>query len=495
VKHLKTFTKKSTHPDYPDAFISHRYTTDGTHIFVTSTGVDGTVWKDQKIIPGQTIKIEILFSVEKISLFGVVSVEGSHSHLDLDELKWLAPLANFTLKEPPQKRVQEVENDRQEYVREILELTDMFKKDGFQVKNVSGKMACALQIVKRGVSLNIWIDQTDKGVRYQVGPTYVLFYTKRPCKKRGTLLDQANLLIMEYAVECITGRDPLFFISKKDSSGVWNSPEIGRHSIVPAEDPVQDANPILKMISSCYFCGRPTSSPTGFFRFDSGSKWELMQKLHIEEEVFDQHELNGTYNNGVLSQAGVVDLLTTGYGINFREKTWVYQLCPECQPLLNLPELDPSISKETNMETVLLLTGRALKTGNEVHGKGCYFCGREEGTDSVNLIRKPDGNFEMLQVALSLKEVIRVPNEGQTFKYFLCPECEILLGLSPRIALTDDKTVGEEPITKLMDQYTDIKNSNKEDFVKKAAALIQSIGAEEFLCQLVGNFQKTGKNV
>jgi hypothetical protein len=46
-----------------------------------------------------------------------------------------------------------------------------------------------------------------------------------------------------------------------------------------------------------------------------------------------------------------------------------------------------------------------------------------------------------------------------------------------------------------MDQYTDIKNSNKEDFVKKAAALIQSIGAEEFLCQLVGNFQKTGKNV
>jgi hypothetical protein len=254
------------------------------------------------------------------------------------------------------------------------------------------------------------------------------------------------------------GRKPLFIKQRKNDCGIWKNDEIGTHDLIPKEFKQKEKgqNPISILFNSCYFCGRIGETPTHYHRFDTGTRWEIMEKFNITERDLDLHEEKGLYENNIFHTEGPVPLLIKGYGIKFREKFWIYQLCPECQPLLKLPHYE-SIIEETNMNTVLLLTGRAMKTGNETR-KSCYFCGRHEGTD---------------------------------YKYFLCPECEVLLGLSPRIVLTEDGGhVNGESFFEAFNKYTDINNAFKDaDFVKKAAALINSIGAEEFLNQLISNLK------
>jgi hypothetical protein len=287
------------------------------------------------------------------------------------------------------------------------------------------------------------------------------------------------------------GRKPLFIKQRKNDCGIWKNDEIGTHDLIPKEFKQKEKgqNPISILFNSCYFCGRIGETPTHYHRFDTGTRWEIMEKFNITERDLDLHEEKGLYENNIFHTEGPVPLLIKGYGIKFREKFWIYQLCPECQPLLKLPHYE-SIIEETNMNTVLLLTGRAMKTGNETR-KSCYFCGRHEGTDSVNLLANSDGSYQILQAELYLKEVIRAVSETGTYKYFLCPECEVLLGLSPRIVLTEDGGhVNGESFFEAFNKYTDINNAFKDaDFVKKAAALINSIGAEEFLNQLISNLK------
>ena len=290
----------------------------------------------------------------------------------------------------------------------------------------------------------------------------------------------------------ITGREPLFIKAVKNKNGLWNNAKLGVHDLFPAENLCLDGS-MKHLINSCYFCGRIADSPTNFIRTDTGTKWELMQTLGLSEDALDKCEALGLYQNGTLFHAGSVALELVGYGISFREKLWLYQLCPECQPLLDLPFLGEQ-NQEVDVNTVLLMTGRAIKTGNETH-KACYFCGRREGTDSVSLSQRPDKEFDLLQAELTLREVIRAVGKESTHKYFLCPECEILIGLSPRIVMTEDGgNVDGESFFEMLNKYTDIRNAFKDkNFVKKAAKVINSIGAEEFLNQLISNLPQSKK--
>jgi hypothetical protein len=289
----------------------------------------------------------------------------------------------------------------------------------------------------------------------------------------------------------ITGRPPLYVQEVQNPTGLWGA-NGNSYNLIPVEDvgKASPTHPFRHLLNNCYFCGRQGKSPTRFTRRDKGTKWEIMEANKLSEEDLDFLEDLGLYQSDTLYSGGTVDLLIAGYGIKFREKTWVFFLCPECQQLLSLPDLT-NMEKETEVYSTIYMTGRALKTGNEKK-KGCYFCGRLEGSDSVCLQARPDGRYELIKSELFLSEKIRaVGSEGQHI-YNLCPECEVLLELSPRIIMTDDGLVNGDSLYDLMDNYTDINNAlHDKDFVKKATVLCNSIGTEEFLKQLISHLPKT----
>lgn len=163
------------------------------------------------------------------------------------------------------------------------------------------------------------------------------------------------------------GRPPLYLKAVSDKNGLWHMPGMeGSQSIIPAERATVPFKEQLTCLThTCYFCGRVQDSKTFFIQVE-----------------------------GSASTKGVTTIDIKGYGLKFREKTWVYHLCPECQNLLALPELKGNFNKETDMKRLLILTGRAMKTGNETK-RSCYFCGRHEGTDSISLIPSGNGNYNI----------------------------------------------------------------------------------------------------
>jgi hypothetical protein len=194
---LKVFTYKSTNPYYPNATSSHEYYSTDEGIFVNVAGLDGDLWLNQRIIPNQEVEVQIIISQNTVIQDAQVKLDGNLSYfrLDAEEIDWLAPFANMTVKKPLPEEIQEAKLSLAAYLKEVAELSKVFQADGFSVKDVTKNSGCALEITKKEVTVRIWVDETDKGFSYQAGYIGNPFSNRKSCVKRETLLKQANEIL------------------------------------------------------------------------------------------------------------------------------------------------------------------------------------------------------------------------------------------------------------------------------------------------------------
>ncbi len=174
---------------------SHTYLKDGEDIHIKTDGAGGV--NTYKVLKNQSIEVTLAINPEnKVELdTGIKTEEGEFIHLSKEaEIKYLAKTADFQVKWPSKEDRADLDDHLKLIEKETSELKDLFEKNDLLVN--PGTNVFALEIIKEGVSIRIYIDDTDKGIEYQAVLSLSPFSgEKRPCKKRETLLRQIDELV------------------------------------------------------------------------------------------------------------------------------------------------------------------------------------------------------------------------------------------------------------------------------------------------------------
>lgn len=276
----------------------------------------------------------------------------------------------------------------------------------------------------------------------------------------------------------------------------------------------------LKLLGTCYLCHRKSGSRSMFIEVHEPPTVPEVLKL---SEHFDVSIEALMAQKIIRIKAGApLDCCLMRLPFAHGARTAVYPICFECQLLLGIPDQDAP-GKEENMSKHIIMTGRVIEEGKEYLGPCCYLCGRREGEDSLSLVEHYSGNKlqkEEMRVRVSLKEITR-DVAGRPAMYYLCQECNTILGLPDNIVFTEDgETVAPEgslprenqrplpeksveevmgSLSEQLDRFSDLSNIGKgmteDDFVRGASRVIASVGPELFLQQLLANNRKLIKRV
>ncbi len=251
-----------------------------------------------------------------------------------------------------------------------------------------------------------------------------------------------------------------------------------------------------ELFNRCYVCGHHKDDMETCTHFIRGIENEIDIKevaswFNQPPEVIEDRVINNTFILPYNATKGVEYLPVKYHGENIA----VFPICGGCQALMRIPfatEADVIKMKEMNMDRAIIMTGKAVETGDINEKKCCYLCGRPEGSDSLS-VPYNKRTEETLLAKITLRMVTFNTSEEMNikFKYLVCPECEILLGVSPRIFMSHDGghlNEDHDPfdLTELNNGIQAILNGNISPTLQaKVLEYIKAAGPEFFINEIL----------
>lgn len=276
----------------------------------------------------------------------------------------------------------------------------------------------------------------------------------------------------------------------------------------------------LDLLGTCYLCHRKSGSQSMFVEvIESPTAPEILELV----DRFDVSiEALMTQKSIHIKARAPFNCCPMRIPFAHGARTAVYPICFECQLLLGVPMDQGAPGKEENMSKHIIMTGRTIEDGVKYNGPCCYLCGRREGEDSLSFVEHYSGNKmqkEEVRVRVSLKKVTRVAVKDRPALYYLCQECNAILGLPDNLVLTEDgepinpegsaprenqRALPERSVADVMsnisdhlDRFSDLSNIDKgmpgEEFIRGASSVIASVGPDIFLQQLLASYQRKQK--
>lgn len=269
------------------------------------------------------------------------------------------------------------------------------------------------------------------------------------------------------------------------------------------------------LLCRCYLCGRKEGKECYSIHHIPGidgdaDLFEIASWFKTDKEIIEEDVVNDTFILPHVTKLKIELLPVTFHGNNKA----VFPICEGCQALIRVPFIDEKdriqMEKESNMDRAIIMLGKGVKKPEMDEEKCCYLCGRSEKSDSVCLEVESeenkaliDENNEVLLASIHLRVVSFIVSKELNLKYkfLVCPECEILLGLSPRTFFTHEKKIDDgsnfdfRDLHRCIDVISSGTGTPEEinSQLKKAVNYVKSVGSEFFLQELAHRASKGKK--